>query len=83
MILPQANLGSLVRDGEHACVLPQADGPAIADAVAALHADPARVERLSRGALAFAAEHFSWPRSARQLAAFYRTLTPLAALASS
>ena len=83
VILPQANLGSLVRDGEHACVLPQADGPAIADAVAALHADPAQVERLSRGALAFAAEHFSWPRSARQLAAFYRTLTPLAALASS
>ena len=83
VILPRTNLGSLVRDGEHACVLPQADAAAIADAVAALHADPERVARLSRGALAFAAEHFSWPRSARELAAFYRSLTPLAAVASS
>ncbi len=83
VILPRTNLGGLVRDGEHACVLPRADAAAIADAVAALHADPALVERLSRGALAFAAEHFSWPRSARELAAFYRSLTPLAAVASS
>lgn len=83
VILPRTNLGGLVRDGEHACVLPRADAAAIADAVAALHADPARVERLSRGALAFAAEHFSWARSARRLAEFYRTLTPLAAPASS
>jgi len=83
VILPRTNLGNLVRDGEHACVLERADAPSVAAAIAALHADPARVERLSRGALAFAAEHFSWPRSARRLAEFYRSLTPLAAVASS
>lgn len=83
VIVPRTNLGELVRHDEHAWVLPIADGPAIADAIAALHADPARAERLSRGALAFAVEHFSWPRSARQLADFYRSLTPLAAPASS
>jgi glycosyltransferase involved in cell wall biosynthesis len=83
VILPRSNLGDLVRDGEHARVLPRADAPAIADAIAALHADPALAEKLSRGALAFAAEHFSWPRSARLLAQFYRSLTPLAAAASS
>ncbi|MDB6170205.1 MAG: putative glycosyl transferase [Verrucomicrobia bacterium] len=83
VILPRTNLGDLVRDGEHALVLAKADGPAIAAAVARLHGDPALAEKLSRGALAFAAEHFSWRRSARQLAEFYRSLTPLAAAASS
>ena len=83
VILPHTNLGDLVRDGEHACVLPEADGPAIAAAIAELHADPARSARLAQGALAFAAAHFSWPRSARHLAEFYRSLTPLAAPASS
>jgi glycosyltransferase involved in cell wall biosynthesis len=83
VILPRTNLGDLVRDGEHACVLDRADAPAIAAALAELHANPARREQLSRGALAFAAEHFSWTRSARQLAEFYRSLTPLAPTPSS
>jgi glycosyltransferase involved in cell wall biosynthesis len=83
VILPRTNLGDLVRDGEHACVLARADGPAIADAIARLQRDPERAARLSRGAVAFAAEHFSWTRSARRLAEFYRSLTPLAAPTSS
>ena len=83
VILPHTNLGNLVRDGEHALVLDRADGPAIAAAITRLHRDPALAARLSQGALAFAAEHFSWPRSAQKLTAFYRSLTPLAAPASS
>ncbi len=83
VILPRTNLGDLVRHGEHAWVLPRADGPAIADAVAALHSDPALVEKLSQGAVAFAREHFSWSRSARALLDFYQSLTDLGPPASS
>ncbi|MBI2497637.1 MAG: glycosyltransferase, partial [Opitutae bacterium] len=83
VILPHTNLGSLVRHGEHAWVLPRADAGAIADAIGRLHDDPALAERLARGAVAFAQEHFSWSRSARQLLEFYRSLTPLAPPASS
>ena len=83
IILPQTNLGQLVRHGEDAWVLPRADAPAIADAVAHLHANPELSTQLAQGALAFAAAHFSWTRSARALTAFYRSLTPLAAPASS
>lgn len=82
VILPATNLGGRVRHGEDAWVLPVADGPAIADAIERLHGDAELRRRLSAGALAFAERHFSWPRSAAQLAAFYRSLTPLAPAAS-
>ena len=55
----------------------------IADAIEQLLGDPALVEKLSRGAAAFAAEHFSWPRSARRLLEFYCSLTPLVRPAAS
>jgi glycosyltransferase involved in cell wall biosynthesis len=83
VILPRTNLGSLVRHGEDAWVLPQADAATIADAIEQLHGNPALVDKLSRGAAAFAATHFSWSRSARQLLEFYCSLTPLARPASS
>jgi len=83
VILPRTNLGDIVRHGEDAWVLPRADAGGIADAIVALHANPELVEKLSRGAVAFAASHFSWSRSARDLAGFYRSLTPLARISSS
>jgi glycosyltransferase involved in cell wall biosynthesis len=83
VILPATNLGGHVRHGEDAWVLPKADAAGIADAVAFLHTDAALTEKLSRGALAFANAHFSWSRSAQQLASFYRSLTPLAPAPSS
>jgi glycosyltransferase involved in cell wall biosynthesis len=83
VILPRTNLGGVVRHGENAYVLDRADGPAIAKAILELRADPALAAKLSDGALRFASERFSWSRSARELAAFYRSLTPLAAPASS
>ncbi|HUQ71001.1 MAG TPA: glycosyltransferase family 4 protein, partial [Planctomycetaceae bacterium] len=83
VVLPATNLGGVVRHGVDAWVLPRADAPAVADAIATLHADPALSARLAQGALAFSAAHFSWKRSARELLAFYRSLTPLPATASS
>ncbi|MFI5335794.1 MAG: glycosyltransferase family 4 protein [Opitutales bacterium] len=76
VILPRTNLGSLVRHGIDAYVLEQADAASIAGAVRALRGDPALAERLGRGAAAFAAEHFSWRRSAEGLAKFYLSLAP-------
>lgn len=78
VILPHANLGQLVRHGEQAWVLPDADARGIADAIETLHDDPALRQRLSEGAVAFARDNFSWPRSAGQLLEFYRSVTPLA-----
>ena len=74
VVLPRTNLGTLVRHGLDAYVLDRADAAGIAGAVRALRADPALAERLGRGAAAFAAQHFSWRRSAEALANFYRTL---------
>ena len=79
VILPATNLGAVVRHGEDAWVLPHADAAAIADAVERLQDDPALRARLSAGALGFARERFSWTRTARELAEFYRSLTAVAA----
>ncbi|MDA8528374.1 glycosyltransferase [Opitutaceae bacterium] len=77
VILPASNLGQSVRHGNEACVLPQADAEDIAAAIAPLRADPKLMEIPSEGAKLFAREHFSWPRSAARLQAFYCSLTPL------
>ena len=74
VILPRTNLGAMLRHDEDAWVLDRADAAGIAAAVRGLHADPARRERLGRGAAAYAAAHFSWRRSAEALAKFYRPL---------
>lgn len=71
VILPATNLGRSVRHGIDAWVLEKADAAGIAAAVRTLRADPALRERLAAGAAAFAAEHFSWPRSAAGLLSFY------------
>ena len=74
VVLPRTNLGALVRHGTDAYVLDRADAAGIAAAVGALRRDPALYARLSRGAAEFAAAHFSWPRSAAALEAFYASL---------
>lgn len=83
VVLPRTNLGHLLRHGEDAWVLPTADAASIADAIAHLHANPELALRLSKGAVAFAEQHFSWRRSTQELIAFYRSLTDLAPAASS
>ena len=74
VILPRTNLGTTVRHGVDAYVLAKADADGIASAVRELRADPRLTETLARGAVAFAAEHFSWRRRAEALAKFYRSL---------
>ena len=76
VVLPRTNLGTLVRHGTDAYVLDRADAAGIAAAVRELRANPALAERLGRGAVAFAAQHFSWRRSAEALANFYLSLAP-------
>ena len=72
VVLPATNLGTQLRHGIDAYVLQRADAAGIATAVTELRRDRARYEQLSKGALAFAARHFSWPRSAEALAGLYR-----------
>lgn len=74
VVLPRTNLGTLVRHGTDAYVLDRADAAGIAAAVTELRRDRPLTDRLSSGALAFAAQHFSWRRSAEALAKFYASL---------
>jgi glycosyltransferase involved in cell wall biosynthesis len=74
VVLPRTNLGALVRHGIDAYVLDRANVDGIIAAIQELRRDRALYERLSRGAVEFAAAHFSWRRSAEALAAFYREL---------
>lgn len=74
VVLPRTNLGSVVRHGVDAYVLERADAAGIAAAVTELRRDAGLRDRLSRGATDFAAEHFSWRRSAEALANFYASL---------
>ena len=74
VILPRTNLGATLRHGLDAYVLDRADAAGIAAAVRELRRDRALAERLAAGAVALAAKHFSWTRSAEALATFYATL---------
>ncbi len=76
VVLPRTNLGTVVRHGTDAYVLDRADAAGIASAVRALRDDPALAVRLAHGAVAVAAKHFSWRRSAEALASFYLSLAP-------
>jgi glycosyltransferase involved in cell wall biosynthesis len=76
VVLPRSNLGEKLRHGVDAYVLERADATGIAAAVTELRRDRALAERLGTGALAFARQHFSWRRSADELATFYASLAP-------
>lgn len=74
VILPRTNLGTVVRHGTDAYVLDRADAAGITRAVQELRTDRALADRLAAGALAFAAAHFNWRRSAEALANFHAAL---------
>jgi glycosyltransferase involved in cell wall biosynthesis len=82
VILPRSNLGTALRHGEDAFVLPEATAETIAAAVLTLHRDRELTARLSAGALAFSARYFSWTRTAEQLLEFYLAHTRLAPVIS-
>ncbi len=76
VVLPRTNLGKNLRHGQDAYVLDRADAKGIAGAIRELRNDRDLYARLSKGALAYAHQHFSWQRSAAALASFYNTLPP-------
>lgn len=75
VVVPHTNLGNHLQHGKDAYVLEHADCANITKAVMALRQDRELYERLSQGAIAFAANHFSWRQSAESLAKFYADLT--------
>jgi glycosyltransferase involved in cell wall biosynthesis len=74
VILPRTNLGEILRHGEDAWILPNANAASIAEAIRLLRKDSDLRNRLTTGALAVATRYFNWQRSASDLLAFYNTL---------
>jgi glycosyltransferase involved in cell wall biosynthesis len=72
VILPRTNIGLVTRHGEHAYVLDEANGPAIADAVKAIAQDEDLRGALSSGARRFFETNLSWPATAAKVLALYR-----------
>lgn len=73
VLLPAANLGRFVRDGQDAIVLKRGDAFEIAERIAALNRDRPLCERLSQQAISFAREHFQWPATASRVLKFLAT----------
>ncbi|MCF7838268.1 MAG: glycosyltransferase family 4 protein [Candidatus Marinimicrobia bacterium] len=74
VVLPRTNIGLVARHREDAFVLPEATGPAIADAVAEITRDASLAQRLAQGARAFYEQNFSWHNAARAVATFYQNV---------
>ena len=62
------DLPGLLHDGRDAVLVPPADAPALAQAVAGIAADPARAARLGEAARRTAAATWSWDERARTIA---------------
>jgi glycosyltransferase involved in cell wall biosynthesis len=73
VILPRSNVGLLARDGEECLLLDRGDAADIAAKIQRVLDDDDLRRRLGRGARQFAERTFSWERSARDLATFYRS----------
>ena len=67
-------LPEIVRDGETGLVVPPRDARALADAIMALAADPARRRTMSAAAVRRVAEVFDYRESARQFASLFKRL---------
>ena len=67
-------LPEIVRDGETGLVVPPRDARALADAIMALAADPARRRAMGEAAVRHVADVFDYRESARQFAALFNRL---------
>jgi glycosyltransferase involved in cell wall biosynthesis len=74
VVLPRANIGNDLSDGENALLLERGDAQEIATKLELLLDAPDLAERLGSGARRFALAQLSWTRNAQELAAFYRDL---------
>jgi glycosyltransferase involved in cell wall biosynthesis len=71
VVLPRANIGRFLADGEECILLERGDALEIASVIERLLADEGLRERLGKGGRAFAERTFSWPESAGKLRRFY------------
>jgi glycosyltransferase involved in cell wall biosynthesis len=71
VILPAANIGLYLRDGENCLLLKEGSPQEIAGCVECLLDDPLLRERIGTAGRSFARENFSWPRSATRLMHLY------------
>lgn len=71
VIMPNANLGRFVRDGEDCLLLKRGDAVEIADHITRLRSDPELCLRLSAASRRFALAHFCWPQISEKILLFY------------
>jgi glycosyltransferase involved in cell wall biosynthesis len=71
VVLPRANIGCFLADGEECILLERGDALEIAAVIERLLADDGLRERLGEAGRAFAERSFSWPESANKLRRFY------------
>jgi glycosyltransferase involved in cell wall biosynthesis len=65
-------IAEAVVDGDHGILVPPQDAGAVADAIAALRSDPARLRRMSRRCVERARERYTVDRLASELRTLYR-----------
>jgi glycosyltransferase involved in cell wall biosynthesis len=73
VILPKANIGHVIRDGEEAILLDRGDPVEIATALQRLVADPALCAKVGRGGRNFAIANLNWEKNMWALSEFYAT----------
>ena len=74
VVAASGGLAEIVRHGRDGLVVPSGDGPALADAVLALAADPARRRALGEAGQRRAREDFSWEEIARRTRSAYASI---------
>jgi glycosyltransferase involved in cell wall biosynthesis len=74
VILPNTNIGLLMRDGINGLLMQRGDAAEITECIEALLSDPVLADRLGQAGRRFAIEHFNWKRSTKQLESFYRRI---------
>ena len=74
VVLPRINIGLVLRHGQDAYVLDEANGLAIADAVKAIAGDEKLRRTLSSGSRRFFETNLRWPATAAKVLALYRRI---------
>jgi glycosyltransferase involved in cell wall biosynthesis len=73
VILPKANIGHVMRDGEEAILLDRGDPVEIATALQRLAANPALCAKVGQGGRNFAIANLNWEKNVCALPEFYAT----------
>jgi glycosyltransferase involved in cell wall biosynthesis len=71
VVLPETNVGLLLRDRENGLLMQRGDAMEIATCVEGLLNDATWADQIGHAGRRFAVDNFSWERSAEQLVSFY------------